>query len=100
MQVIINDTLTVDATSVVNTSFYESPGREELLINVNLAPVEVIAEIRSALNHFYGADCAIRVIDEETETDLEYTGFTLSNMSDTIERTGRMIAIFFYKAIE
>lgn len=99
MQVIINDTLIIDATSVVNTSFYEAPGRDELLVNVILAPVEVIAEIRTSLNAFQGSECSIRVVNEETETDLEYTGFTLSNMSDTIEKTGRMIAIFFYKSI-
>lgn len=99
MQVIINDTLIIDATSVVNTSFYETPGRDELLVNVILAPVEVIAEIRTSLNEFQGAECSIRVVNEETETNLEYTGFTLSNMSDTIERTGRMIAIFFHKSI-
>jgi hypothetical protein len=100
MQAIINDTLTIDATSVVNTTFYEAPGREELLINVSLAPVDAIAEIRANLGAFQGSDCSIRVVDEEAEMDLEYTDFTLDNMSDTIEKTGRMIAIFFHKTME
>lgn len=96
MQIVINNTTTLEVTSVTETYFYES-NTQELIVNLNVTHSNNIDTIKTELDALENTVCSIVLNGEEIIEEIQYDNYQLNTLRDSVEVTGRYITITFNK---